>query len=159
MTQHSSFVIQNASFMTQHSSLMTQNSSLTTQNFVIIIFHQTTPPKTMHSVGLEPTSTNTLELESSPLDHSGTNANNLFFHSVHISPLWTRQDWNQRLLDLESNALPTELRIQKRRTWASTVHRYYFLQHHKESPGRIIFGSQNRLPARTHPRLSTLKKM
>jgi hypothetical protein len=28
----------------------------------------------MHSVGLEPTSTNTLELESSPLDRSGTNA-------------------------------------------------------------------------------------
>jgi hypothetical protein len=30
--------------------------------------------KSMHSVGLEPTSTNTLELESSPLDRSGTNA-------------------------------------------------------------------------------------
>ena len=30
--------------------------------------------KTMHSMGFEPTSTNTLELESSPLDRSGTNA-------------------------------------------------------------------------------------
>ena len=32
--------------------------------------------KRLHSVGLEPTSTNTLELESSPLDRSGTNAIN-----------------------------------------------------------------------------------
>jgi hypothetical protein len=30
--------------------------------------------KDLHSVGFEPTSTNTLELESSPLDRSGKNA-------------------------------------------------------------------------------------
>ena len=28
----------------------------------------------MHSVGFEPTSTNTVQLECTPLDHSGTNA-------------------------------------------------------------------------------------
>ena len=30
--------------------------------------------KRLHSVGFEPTSTNTLALEASPLDRSGTNA-------------------------------------------------------------------------------------
>ena len=36
--------------------------------------------KILHSVGLEPTSTNTLELESSPLDRSGTNAVTIIAH-------------------------------------------------------------------------------
>lgn len=36
--------------------------------------------KRLHSVGLEPTSTNTLELESSPLDRSGTNAVTIIAH-------------------------------------------------------------------------------
>lgn len=34
----------------------------------------------MHSVGFEPTSTNTLELESSPLDRSGKNA--YLYHQI-----------------------------------------------------------------------------
>ena len=40
----------------------------------------------MHSVGLEPTSTNTLELESSPLDRSGTNAISTGFAHLGFDP-------------------------------------------------------------------------
>ena len=39
----------------------------------------------LHSVGFEPTSTNTLALEASPLDGSGTNADLLLTNDYHKS--------------------------------------------------------------------------
>ena len=38
----------------------------------------------MHPVGFEPTSTNTFELESNPLDRSGTDARTILLHEVSI---------------------------------------------------------------------------
>ena len=62
--------------------------------------------KNLHSVGFEPTSTNTLELESSPLDRSGTNA-----HLLVTAVDYTQKHSNTSLLlsDISSNrkCLPT----------------------------------------------------
>jgi hypothetical protein len=40
--------------------------------------------KKLHPVGFEPTSTNTFELESNPLDRSGTDARTILLHEVSI---------------------------------------------------------------------------
>ena len=42
----------------------------------------------VHSVGFEPTSTNTFELESNPLDRSGTNADTPPTSSLNESPAY-----------------------------------------------------------------------